>query len=82
MLDVAAALVEIQEKSPQQIHAATAWTWASRAIAYVMMKDGRNPLFAAIEASCARGEALEHAALAEDGGETLRAIEDATRGIL
>lgn len=72
---------EILSKSPEQIHIKTARTWAARAIAY--RKEAKKAEGNGSEKACelwrgfddARHEALEHAALAGDGGKMVGRIE-------
>ena len=80
MIDVDAALIEITTKSAQQIERETARAWAARAIACWRLARGVNiargtQLYR--QADDYEHEALEHAALARDGGATLAEVEGA-----
>lgn len=80
-LDIDAAIIEVQQKSIQQVHRETAATWVSRAIAsWRLMRTAAPPgrqLARRLEAEDYGQEALEHAALARDGGVTLAEVEAA-----
>jgi hypothetical protein len=75
MFDVQAALTEVQARSDREIEIETAYKWGSRAIAcyllYMQSKDMRWLL----RAKSFQDEAIEHAAMAEDLGATLKTIE-------
>lgn len=75
-LDLYAALVEIREKSVAQIEKDTAYKWASRAIVCykLFVSTGEQSWLPVAENY--EHEALEHAALVRDRGETLKAVED------
>lgn len=68
---------EIASKTLTQIHVETADTWAKRAVAYrkAAERGGASNSFLWQGFDDARHEALEHAALAEDGGKTVKRIE-------
>ena len=80
MLDVEKALKELQEKSMADIERATALTWGARAVAsYRLAKESKSAIARFqhfYEAENYRQEALEHAAMAEDGGDLLRLLYD------
>lgn len=74
MMDVAAALTEVQEKTQAEIEAETARAWGARAVAcFLLFKTtGRTDWF--MRAEHYRGEALEHAAMVDDNGLTVQTI--------
>lgn len=73
--DVDAAKKEVQEKQEEEIEVETAYKWASRAIACFQLHAETELVKWLIKGEDYRHEALEHAALAKDGGDTLNAIE-------
>lgn len=73
-LDIEAALAEVQEKSEQQIESETAHKWAARAIACFQLHHTTGELRWLLRGNDNRHEALEHAALVEDGGATMLAL--------
>ncbi len=80
MLDVEKGLAELKAKSLVEIEKATAMTWGGRAAASYLLahraaaKAERLRRF--YEGENYRQEALEHAAMAEDGGRLLLQIHD------
>lgn len=76
---LAAAVREIAAKSKAQIHLDTAKTWTARAIAYLRKTLRTTDPVEKAEAQQgfddAKHEAMEHAALTEDHGVTLRRVE-------
>ena len=76
---IAKALEEVRSKEDPQIDGATAETWGYRAIAcYMEYERTRDPEWL-LRAKGHSDEAIEHAGLVRDQGQTLRQIE---RGIL
>ena len=76
--DIQAALTEVQTKTHVQIERETAYKWASRAIAcYILTQqaDDQDPLRWFLDAEDFRHEAVEHAAMSEDNGATLKRVE-------
>lgn len=81
-LSLAAATREAAAKTPEQVNLETAATWAARAVARRAEAERARPGSAeACDAwrayDDARHEALEHAALAGDGGASVAAVEAA-----
>jgi len=77
MFDVATALKEVQTKSDAQIELETALKWGSRSIAcYQLYKQTQMPSWF-VRAEDYRHEALEHAALVQDFGASVRSIQSA-----
>lgn len=76
MLDVKAALQEVQQKSAEQIEQETAYKWASRAIACDMLYKQTGLLHWLLRAEDMKHEALEHAAVVMDRGATVRTLQD------
>jgi len=75
MLDVQAALDEIVNKSESQIQIETAHKWAARAIACYMLYGKTQHIGWLTRAEEYRHEAIEHAAVAEDGCYTLKKLD-------
>lgn len=81
-LPLAAAAREAATKTPERVNLETAATWAARAVAWRARAERAE---AGSEEACeawrayddARHEALEHAALAGDGGASVAAVEAA-----
>lgn len=69
------AAQEVRVKTLKQIHVETADTWAKRALAYRAEAERTDNCEAWKGYDDSRHEALEHAALAEDGGQTVKKIE-------
>lgn len=69
------AMQEIATKSAAAIERASALKWADYALAARALHRRTKEAQYARRAEDYRHEALEHAALAEDGGKTLRRIE-------
>jgi hypothetical protein len=82
LFDVEAALDEVQSKSHAEIEQETAYKWGARALACYKLhrdeaevKDGEDPWL--LKASDFANEAMEHAAMVMDDGETLHIVEHA-----
>lgn len=73
--DVEGAKKEVQAKKETEIEVETAYKWASRAIACFELHKETELIKWLLKGEDYRHEALEHAALAKDGGDTLNAIE-------
>lgn len=73
-LDIEGALAEVQEKSDQEIESETAHKWAARAIACFQLHRATGELRWFLRGNDYRHEAIEHAALVEDGGATMLAL--------
>lgn len=80
-LDIDKAMKEVQEKSDAEIDKETAHTWTARAIAcykIALKQDSEEELCKwNRKGDDFRHEALEHAALAKDGGKTVGELEKA-----
>jgi len=78
MINLHKARMELISKTLKQIQTETAFTWASRAIvAFENSAKVKNPDVAMkwlLEAEEYKHEALEHAALLEDGGKLLKKL--------
>lgn len=79
MLDVKAAIKELEVKSIEDIQRETAWKWASRACASFQKASEQKSLKAAVkwlmEAEEYKHEAVEHAALVEkEDGKLLKEV--------
>lgn len=93
-LDLNKARKELADKTLVEVHRETAWTWGSRAVvafdAVPLTEDLKKRIKAWMLAQEYEHEALEHAALVDDGGllvgEVIRAIkaykERAERSVL
>jgi hypothetical protein len=70
---------ELKEKSYLEIQKSTAWTWASRAaVSYdlaIEEKDNHRKVAVFMVAEEYHHEAIEHAALYEDGGDLLKKVD-------
>lgn len=70
---------ELKEKSYLEIQKSTAWTWASRAaVSYdlsIEEKDSHRKVALFMVAEEYHHEAIEHAALYEDGGDLLKKVD-------
>ncbi len=79
-IDIEKGLKELREKSIVEIERATAITWGGRAAAsFRLSREAATPAQRVQrfhDGETYRGEAMEHAAMAEDGGALLRAIHD------
>lgn len=75
--DVAAALSEVQSKAEEQIEIETAYKWGSRAMACYQLYSQTKNVKWLLQAEDYRHEAIEHASLAKDSGNTLRVVEEA-----
>lgn len=73
-LDVEGAFREVQEKSDREIESDTAHKWAARAIACFQLHQSTGELRWFLRGNDYRHEAIEHAALVEDGGATMLAL--------
>lgn len=73
--DIEAALKELKEKDEDQIEQETAYKWASRSIACFQMYNETKMLRCLLAAENYGHEAIEHAALVQDKGKTLKTIE-------
>lgn len=83
----AGVLAEVGSKTQAEVDVETAWRWAERAVACSRASREARRAGAAARASelarradDARHEALEHAALAGDYGETVRLVQVAVDG--
>lgn len=78
-MDVEKALKEVQEKTTKEINESTAYTWGSRAAACYKLaaeqSDERKRDQWLLRAEDFKHEALEHAALVEDGGRLVGEIQ-------
>ena len=74
--DFQTALKEIQEKSDSVIQIETAYKWGSRAIVCYRIYKKTRDLKWLQRAEDYKHEAIEHASLAEDGFETLKAVAE------
>ena len=78
-LKVDKALEELKEKSYLEIQKETAWKWASRAAASydlaIEEKDSHRKVAVFMVAEEYDHEAVEHAALYEDGGDLLGKVD-------
>lgn len=72
---LAAAERELRTLSRRDVDAEVAWTWAARSAARRRRHARLGLEEDLLAADDARGEALEHAAKAEDGGATVAAVE-------
>lgn len=80
MIDVNAALKEIKTKSLKDIEYDTAWRWASRAIAALVLAnqaqlDDERAKWLGLSRDF-KHEALEHAALQEDNGTLVKRVQE------
>lgn len=79
-IDIEKGLKELREKTIVEIERATAITWGGRAAAsFRLSREAATPAERVQrfhDGETYRGEAMEHAAMAEDGGALLRAIHD------
>lgn len=83
MIKVDEALKELEEKSYRQIQEETAYKWGARAAAsyqMLMSESGPKQLVLWTLAEEYYHEAVEHAALVEDGGEVLTNLHTQVRG--
>jgi uncharacterized protein YpiB (UPF0302 family) len=78
-LKIEEAREELKEKSYLEIQKKTAWTWASRAAASYQLAEEEKDLSRKVAifqvAEEYHHEAIEHAALYEDGGELLSKLD-------
>lgn len=74
-LDLHLARSEVLSKSDTDLEIETAQKWAARAIACFKLYDETSDMKWILRAESYHQEALEHAALARDDGDTLREIE-------
>jgi hypothetical protein len=79
MLNLDKAKQELKEKSYLEIQKQTSWTWASRAAASydlaIEEKDTSRKVAVFMVAEEYHHEAIEHAALFEDGGKLLAELD-------
>lgn len=80
LIDIEKGLKELGEKTIRDIERATSITWGGRAAAsYRLSREATavpERLKRFYEGETYRGEALEHAAMTEDGGALLRNVHD------
>ena len=74
--DLKAAAKEISEKTDSTIQIETAYKWASRAVVCYRLYKRTGKLKWLQQAEDYRHEAVEHASLADDDFETLKAVTD------
>jgi hypothetical protein len=75
-LDVQKAVDEVLAKSDVDIERETAWAWATRSIACYVLFRRTGSADWLIRADRFKQEAVEHAALVLDHGQTVAAVED------
>jgi hypothetical protein len=79
MLNIQKAKDELKESSYLEIQKKTAWTWASRAAASydlaIEEKNTHRKVAVFMVAEEYHHEAIEHAALYEDGGDLLKEVD-------
>lgn len=76
-LDLRTAMEEILSKTDKELELETAMKWAARSIACFKLFDETNDYKWLLRADGYQQEALEHAALVRDEGESVREIETA-----
>ncbi len=80
LIDIEKGLAELKAKTMIDIEKATSITWGGRAAAsYRLSREAASVterLTRFYEGETFRGEAMEHAAMVEDGGTLLRGVHD------